>query len=382
MLSLKEKTRVLGDTKRTIGFIINPIAGMGGRVGLKGTDGIDTLQKALDLGAEPIASVRAEMFLSKLKPLRGSVHLIVGVASMGEFEAQKFGFEFEVIGKRKDETCAEDTKEVVKIIIEKRAELLVFCGGDGTARDILNIVQLDLPILGVPTGVKMHSAVFAVSPESAAVIVSRFLFEGLPLRETEVMDVDEKAFRSGRVSASLYGYVLTPYEPLLIQGSKIASPITEDELHNQAAIAVYIMEEMEDGIVYIIGPGTSTRSIADLLDEKKTLLGVDLFIDRKIMARDVNEEKILKEIMGKKAKIIVTPIGGQGFIFGRGNQQISPKVIRTVGLENIAIIATKNKMKDLRTLRVDTGDASLDKEFHGYRRVVTDYREEHVVHVE
>lgn len=379
---LKEKTVVLENTKRTIGFIVNPIAGMGGRVGLKGTDGRDTLQKALTLGATPIAPSRAKMFLSELKPAKDHVQLIVGAGWMGEYEAKEYDFEFKVVGKRKEETAAEDTKEAAKRIEEEEVELLVFCGGDGTARDVLDVVQETIPVLGMPTGVKMHSGVFAVSPESAAMIVMRFLFEGLPLREMEVMDVDEEAFRNERLSASLYGYVLTPYEPTFIQSSKIASPVTEDELHNQAAIAVYMIEEMERDMLYILGPGTTTRIITDLLDEKKTLLGVDLLQNKKIIARDVNEEAILKAIKDWKAKIVVTPIGGQGFIFGRGNQQISSKVIRIVGLENIIVVATKNKLKDLRALRVDTGDVSLDKELRGYRKVITDYREEHVVHVE
>jgi predicted polyphosphate/ATP-dependent NAD kinase len=193
----------------------------------------------------------------------------------------------------------------------------VFCGGDGTARDIFKAVNTSVPVLGVPTGVKMHSAVFAVDTKAAAKIVMAFLFEGLPLKEAEVMDVDEEAFRRGRVSAELYGYMLIPYEPSLIQSAKMASPITESEMRNQAAIAIYIIENMQPDVIYIVGPGTTTRTIGDLLDVKKTLLGVDLFCNKKLIAKDVNEKQILEEIRGKKAQIIVTPIGGQGFIFGR-----------------------------------------------------------------
>ncbi|MDQ1279430.1 MAG: hypothetical protein QG670_692 [Thermoproteota archaeon] len=368
--------------KKAVGLIVNPIAGMGGRVGLKGTDGRETLQKAVTLGATPQAPSRAEMFLTELKPVVDHVRLVVGAGWMGESETKECGFEFKVVGERKDETFAEDTREAARMIKEEGVELLVFCGGDGTARDVLDAVQETIPVLGVPTGVKMHSGVFAVSPGSAAVIVVRFLFEGLPLREMEVMDVDEVAFRNERLSARLYGYVLTPYEPGFIQSSKIASPATEDELHNQAAIGVYMIEEMESDVVYIMGPGTTTRTITDLLDEKKTLLGVDILLNKKITARDVNEEGILRAIKSRKAKIVVTPIGGQGFIFGRGNQQISSRVIKAVGLENIIVVATKDKLKDLKTLRVDTGDALLDKELKGYRKVITDYKEEHVVSVE
>lgn len=368
---------------KTVGFIVNPVAGMGGVVGLKGTDGKAIFKKAITLGAKPVAPARAESFLSELKPLKDRLSLIVGAGRMGENETQSCGLSYTVLGKRKKETSAKDTMEIAKRIKEIGADLLVFCGGDGTARDVLNAVGMGLPILGVPTGVKMHSAVFAVNPEAAAKIVSKFLFEGLPLKEAEVMDVDEEAFRKGRVSAELYGYTLVPHEPLLIQGFKIASPITESELCNQAAIAIYVIENMEPDVVYVVGPGTTTRTIGDLLDADKTLLGVDLFCNKQLIAKDVNEKQILEKISGKKGKIIVTPIGGQGFIFGRGNQQISPKVIRQVGVDNIIVVATKSKLENLKSLRVDTGDSSLDWEFRKSQlKVIIDYKMERVMPVE
>jgi predicted polyphosphate/ATP-dependent NAD kinase len=221
----------------------------------------------------------------------------------------------------------------------------------------------------------MHSAIFAVSPAAAARVAALFLWGGLPLRETEIMDVDEAAFRQGHLSAELYGYMLSPFEPHLIQGNKMASPMTENEVENQAAIAIYIIEEMRPEFVYIVGPGTTTRTISDLLDQKKTLLGVDLFKNKKIIAKDVSEKQILQIIGERAARIVVTPIGGQGFIFGRGNQQISAKVIRQVGLENIVVVATKGKLDRLKSLRVDTGDVDLDEQFraHGIK-VVADYK--------
>ena len=367
---------------KTVGFIVNPIAGMGGAVGLKGTDGRAILKRAITLGAKPIAPARAESFLSELKPVKGRIRLIVGAGGMGEDEARNCGFAFTVLGKRKNETTAEDTMEVARRIIDAGADLLVFCGGDGTARDLLNAVDTNLPVLGVPTGVKMHSAVFAVEPRAAARIAMEFLREKLPLREAEVMDVDEEAFREGRVSARLYGYVLTPYEPGLIQGVKMASPMTESEMRNQAAIAIYIIENMKPNVIYIIGPGTTTRTVGDLLDAKKSLLGVDLFCNKKLIAKDVNEKQILERIKGKTAQIIVTPIGGQGFIFGRGNQQISPEVIRQVGRDNIVVIAAEGKLRNLKSLRVDTGDLSLDDTLRGYIKVITDYKKEHMMRIE
>jgi predicted polyphosphate/ATP-dependent NAD kinase len=221
----------------------------------------------------------------------------------------------------------------------------------------------------------MHSAIFAVSPQVAARVTLTYLWGGLPLHEAEVMDVDEEAFRQGHLSAELYGYLLSPYEPHLIQGNKMASLMTESEVENQVAIAININEEMRPEIIYIIAPGTTTRTISDLLDQKKTLLGVDIFQNKKIIAKDVSEKQILQIINGKATKIIVTPIGGQGFIFGRGNQQISSNVIRQVGLDNIIVVATKSKLDRLESLRVDTGDPELDGQFraHGIR-VVVDYK--------
>jgi predicted polyphosphate/ATP-dependent NAD kinase len=369
--------------QKTVGFIVNPIAGMGGAVGLKGTDGQEILNKAVSLGAKPVAPARAETFLSELSRFNPDLRLAVGAGTMGEDEAKICGLTTTVLGKRKKQTHSEDTRKTAQIMADGGVDILVFCGGDGTARDTLNAVDMRFPVLGVPTGVKMHSAVFAVTPQAAARVTVRFLNGELPLREAEVMDVDEKAFREGHVSAKLYGYVLAPYEPHLIQANKLASPMTESELRNQAAIAIYIIEEMKPDVIYIVGPGTTTRTIADLLDAKKTLLGVDLFCNKKIISRDVNEKQILKAVHGKSAQIIVTPIGGQGFVFGRGNQQLSSKVIRQVGLDNVVVVATEGKLRSLKNLRVDTGDTELDADIREHKlRVVSDYKIEHLTKAE
>jgi len=360
---------------KTIGFIVNPVAGMGGAVGLKGTDGQQILEQALYLGAKPIATERAKTFLTALLSARSHLKLVVGAANMGEAEAKKLGYACWVIGESKPETTSKDTQTVVNAIIETGVDLLVYCGGDGTTRDIQKIVGLKLPVLGVPTGVKMHSALFATSPQTAARVVIEYLWGGLPIQEAEVMDIDEQAFREGHLSAKLYGYMLSPFEPHLIQGNKMESPLTKDEVENQAAIALWVIEEMQQDVLYVVGPGTTTRTVADLLDQKKTLLGVDLFLDKQIVAHDVNENQILEHIKNNSAKILVTPIGGQGFIFGRGNQQISSRVICQVGINNIVVIATKSKLAKFSSLRVDTGDLTLDAEFRKQGvNVITDYK--------
>jgi len=374
----------LSTDKASIGLIVNPVAGMGGAVGLKGTDGQAILNKARSLGAKPSAPAKAKAFLSGLNLAENRVHLVVGAGKMGEDESKSLRLNVSVLGERKEETSAEDTREIAAKMRQIGVTLIVFCGGDGTARDILQAVGTAIPVLGVPTGVKMHSAVFAVTSQAAARVVLRYIAGELPLREAEVMDVDEEAFRSGSLSAELFGYVLTPYEPHLIQANKLATPITESELRNQAAVAIFVIENMKPDFIYIIGPGTTTRTIGDLLDAKKTLLGVDLFCDKKLVASDVNEKQILEAIRGKTARIIVTPIGGQGFIFGRGNQQISPEVIRQVGLDNIIVVATESKLGSLRGfLKVDTGDYRLDEDLRARKqRVIADYRVQYFVSTE
>jgi predicted polyphosphate/ATP-dependent NAD kinase len=362
--------------RKTLGFIINPVAGMGGAVGLKGTDGRQTLERAIALGAKPIAAERAKTFLNALLSVRPHLKMVVGAADMGEDEVKKLGYVCSVIGETKTETTSEDTQAVATAVVEAGVDLLVYCGGDGTTRDIQKAVGMKLPVLGVPTGVKMHSALFATSPQAAARVVIEYLWSGLPVQEAEVMDIDEQVFREGHLSAKLYGYMLSPFEPHLIQGNKMESPLTENEVENQAAIALYVIEEMQQSILYVVGPGTTTRTVADLLDQKKTLLGVDLFLNKQIVAQDVNEKQILKQITANPtAKILITPIGGQGFIFGRGNQQISPQVIRQVGINNIIVIATKNKLAQLNHLRVDTGDTELDNQLRrSGLRVIVDYK--------
>ena len=348
---------------------------MGGAVGLKGTDGQQTLKQAQALGATPIATKRAQTFLTELLTAKPYLKLVVGAANMGETQAKKLGYTCQVIGETKPKTTPEDTQTIAKAILKTGVDLLVYCGGDGTTRDIQKAIGMTLPVLGVPTGVKMHSALFATSPQAAARVVIEYLWSGLPLQEAEVMDIDEQAFRDNHLSAKLYGYMLSPFEPHLIQGNKMESPITENEVENQAAIALYVIEEMQPDILYVVGPGTTTRTVADLLNQKKTLLGVDIYLNKQLVAQDVNEKQILTHINNKPAKILITPIGGQGFIFGRGNQQISPQIIRQVGINNIFVIATKSKLAKLKHLRVDTGDPKLDDAFRQSGiRVIVDYK--------
>lgn len=304
---------------------------------------------------------------------------------MGEDEANESDFTPIVIGSiKRRNTSSADTKNAVRDMLKLKVDLILFVGGDGTARDIYEAIDGEVPSLGVPSGVKIHSAAFATNPEKAGEMAAKYLQGMLPVHEAEVMDVDEAAFREGRLSARLYGYLQVPYEPRLIQHAKEASGVTEDEEECRRAIAEYVAEELRDDYYYVIGPGTTTKAITDKLGLNKTLLGVDLMNRGKLVAKDLNERELLKLIEGKKVKIIVTPIGGQGYIFGRGNQQISPDIIRKVGKDNIIVVGSMSKIDSLKTrpLLVDTGDEDVDEMLTGYIRVITGYREEMIYKVE
>ncbi|MFQ6137196.1 MAG: ATP-NAD kinase family protein, partial [Candidatus Hydrothermarchaeales archaeon] len=232
----------------------------------------------------------------------------------------------------------------------------------------------EIPILGIPAGVKMHSAVFSINPEATSKILLNFLEGKSDLREAEIMDTDEEKYRQGRLDSELFGYALTPYEPLLVQSGKFAFYSTTEECSKED-IARFAAEFMRDDSLYILGPGSTIKKISDLLGIDKSLLGVDVVKDQKLVAKDVSEREILDILENeKKAKILVSPIGAQGFVFGRGNQQISPEVIREVGKENIIILATPQKLEHTPALLVDTGDSELDRQLSGDVQVISSYR--------
>jgi predicted polyphosphate/ATP-dependent NAD kinase len=363
-----------------LGFIVNPIAGMGGRVGLKGTDGV--LKEAIARGAKPIAAKRATEFLQKLKESVGDkkIEVLTCPRVMGAKEAKAASFSVQIlpmkIGK---ETSAEDTKTAVKLLIAAKVDLIVFVGGDGTAKDIFDVMQGNnkVPVLGVPSGVKMYSGIFAVNPSDAVDVVLVFVENQAEMTEFEIMDADEKAIRSDTFAVKLYGFLKGPFVPMRLQGSKQISPETVDEKENQAAIARFIVEEMQPEATYILGPGTTVKRIAELLGAEKTVLGVDIYKKGKVIV-DVDERRILEEIKDwQNTWIILSPIGHQGILLGRGNQQISPEIIKRVGKQHIIVAATKSKLQSIdgNVLRVDTGDAEIDNMLKGYIKVVTDYRE-------
>ena len=359
--------------KKTMGLIVNPVAGMGGSVGLKGTDG-EMYERALKLGAQPVAPDRTRDLLRHIEH-KDRLRLIVAPGNMGQEHVEGGDIPFTVVGTLDGQTSAEDAKRIAAQMVDRGVELLIFVGGDGTARDVYDAIDARVPVVAVPSGVKVFSSVFAVSARAAARMVDAFA-EGVDVTEEDVLDIDEAAFRDDRLASKLYGSLLVPGVRASLQGGKTASTVGKSAVESKKEIARYVVETMAPGTLYLLGPGTTLRAITDELSQAKTLLGVDAFLGHKLLGKDLNEKAILSLLERHKTKkIIVTPIGGNGFIFGRGSKQFTPQVIRRVGKENIIVVGTKDKVSQLDCLRVDTGDEVLDEMLSGYIEVVVGYRE-------
>lgn len=383
-------TGVGGQRRARLGLVVNPIAGIGGAVGLKGSDGAATVRLALARGAVPHATERATTAIRTFERSAAgprSFELLVGPGAMGEESAQAAGIEAVVVGLLRDgePTTAEDTRHVVGLLADSDVDLILVAGGDGTARDVAAALgrRVAPPVLGIPAGVKIQSAVFATSPRAAGELAATFLATATAGRRTglrEVVDLDEDAYRRGEVAPRLYGELAVPVESRRLQARKEATP--RSEAAAAASIAAEVAATLVAGRLYVLGPGTTVAAVAERLDVAKTLVGVDVVeaVDAgsvRSAGVDVGERELLELIEGREAALIVTPIGGQGFILGRGNQQIGPSVVRSVlmrcGRDGIMVVATPAKLAGLggRPLLVDTGDPELDTQMAGHVRVVT-----------
>jgi predicted polyphosphate/ATP-dependent NAD kinase len=366
--------------KFKLGLVINPIAGIGGSVALKGSDGTGIAHQAIALGAHAKANARAKQALEILIPYQDQVHILCAAGRMGEDCARELGFTTDVIYQpANQETSAEDTEKAVKAIVENDIDLLLFAGGDGTARNVCHIVGESCPVLGIPAGCKIHSGVYAITPKAAGRVVELMLTNQLvSLTDADVMDIDESLFRQGIVKAKRYGEMQVPSELRYIQAVKSGGK-ESDELVLQD-IAADVIAKMEDEL-FIIGSGSTTAFVMEELGLDNTLLGVDAIGEQELIANDLTEPQLwqlLENHAPGQIKLVITLIGGQGHIFGRGNQQLSPRVIRKIGINNIVIIATKNKLNalDARPLISDTGDSALDIELSGYLPVTTGYNDQ------
>jgi predicted polyphosphate/ATP-dependent NAD kinase len=362
-----------------LGLVINPLAGLGGSVALKGSDGVAA--NALALGAKPQAQLRMAQALAVIKPFAAQVKIFTAAGDMGETLARQMGFDYEIVyqpsnGKMDAEfTQACDTKALVSELLTYPLDLILFAGGDGTARDIYEVLEDKLPVLGVPAGVKIHSGVYGITPHATGIVL-KMLLQGdlVSLMSADVMDIDEVAFREGKVKAKRFGEMQVPAEPRYIQAVKMGGKEVDELVLSD--IAADVIESMEDEL-FIMGSGSTVAAVMEELGLDNTLLGVDLIKDKQLVANDLNAAQLIELTQGRPTKLVITLIGGQGHVLGRGNQQLSAPLIKALGKDNILILATKTKLKALegRPLIVDSGDPELDIALTGYYKIVTGYRD-------
>ncbi|MBD3584145.1 ATP-NAD kinase family protein [Salinimonas sp. HHU 13199] len=366
------------NTRFRLGVVVNPFAGIGGAVALKGSDGAAIREKALAQGAEQKA---AEKMCRALMQLQGTDNLLVFTAAgeMGMDSCQQAGLSAEVVySPQTAQTEAEHTQQAARAMMEKGIDLLLFAGGDGTARNLYDELGTDQVVLGVPAGVKIHSGVYAVTPSAAGKVALKMAMGELVSEfDAEVRDIDEDAFRHGNVTAKYYGEMRVPRELEYIQAVKMGGKEHEELVLDDIAAYVSEMIEQDDETCYVMGSGSTVAAIMDALNLDNTLLGVDVICAGRVIGSDVSAKTLLEITDGQPVKLIVTLIGGQGHILGRGNQQLSPAFIKRLGKQNMLIVSTKQKLQALegRPLRFDSGDDALDEALSGSVQVITGYQD-------
>lgn len=369
--------------QRTIALVVNPMAGIGGPAGLKGSDGVLVQRDALARGARPRALERATAAIGVLGAFAPHAVVLTAAGAMGEDAVRAAGLTPRVVYSPPSvRTSGADTAEAVRAAVEGGADLVLFAGGDGTARDVCGALgnspsrdtraTPEVAVLGIPAGVKMYSSCFAVSPSAAGALAAHWVDGGhVDVVEREVLDVDEEQLRRIRVEPRLFGTVRIPDEPGRTQARKAPSPHSEAYAVRSAALGV--VSAMEPGVYYLLGPGSTVGSVAAELGVQNTPLGVDVVVDGRLVLADASEEQLLDLLAEKRARAVITVIGGQGFLLGRGNQQLSARVLGLLEDDPLIVVATEQKLVDLggRPLIVDTGDPATDARLAGYVRVVT-----------
>lgn len=358
-----------------LGLIINPLAGLGGSVGLKGSDG--QAEQALALGAMPQAMNRVKTALTELLPLKEKFEVLTVAGDMGQSVCDELGLQYRVLYTPAAwPSVAADTENAAELLAERGVDLLLFAGGDGTARNICAAVAETTTVLGIPAGVKIHSGVYAISPQAAGKLVAKLIDgELVSLSEAPVMDIDEQAFRSGVVKARRFGEMRIPAQLRYVQSVKMGGRESEELV--LADLAAYVVSQLEDDVRYVMGSGSTVAAVMDELGLENTLLGVDVIENGQLIAKDVTATQLLGLVQDRPSKLVITLIGGQGHVFGRGNQQLSPDVIRAIGRDNIMLIASKTKLQQLdgRPFLADSGDAELDKQLTGLMTILTGYND-------
>ena len=390
--------------ERRIGIIVNPDAGLGGRLALKGSDGMAEIARAK--GAEDRAGPRMyEAFEHLFSIIElslvpwNNVHWLLPKGRMGDSwipEKMKINGKWTNIYDTPNATTAEDTINVVNSMIEQNVEIILYAGGDGTTRDIIgaleNIDSASTPILGIPAGVKMHSGSFAASPRAAAEAFAAWFSGDLLIAQTEVMDLDETLYREGEWVVKMYAEAMSPGSPRWMQGSKQRiERVSEVEILE--SLGDHLRETIEDNpeLLVIWGSGGTLRTLGESIGFTITVLGIDVTLGNENIGTDLDENQLINTINEHKDRFkdnariltLLSPMGGQGFLIGRGNLQLSPTVIRSIGIENILAIVTPAKLATLNTLRIDTGDINLDQQFQEkkYMKALQGYRTTRLIRI-
>ena len=373
-----------------IGVVVNPDAGLGGRLGFKGSDG--RAKEAREAGAVDRSGPRMQQCITKLIDLQQSSLNRIGVNPTfvswsgrmgGDWLA---GVEYEQRQPSPSESTATDTAALVLDLVSANVDVILYAGGDGTTRDIVNALGgHETPLIGVPAGVKMHSGCFATTPNAAAEVLLAFLQGDLMVAITEVMDLDEEIYQKGEWKVRMYGEAWTPSSPRFMQGAKEqVERASEAETIEGLANHVGNLIEEDSELMIIWGSGGTLRRIGEHLGVELTLLGIDIQHKGKIHA-DLNEAALLEHLVNYEGRrlLLLSPMGGQGFLIGRGNLQLSPDVLRAIGLDSILGVATPSKLLGLSNVRIDTGDVSLDEEFQQRRfvKLLQGYRTTRVIRV-
>jgi predicted polyphosphate/ATP-dependent NAD kinase len=363
-----------------LGLLVNPYAGIGGALALKGSDGVEIREKALALGAEKKALDKTRLTLEHILPIKDQVQLYVASGEMGETLAKDMGFNYSVVYQPENtQTESQDSEATAKALLAHQVDLILFAGGDGTARNVCHIVGNSVPVLGVPAGCKIHSAVYAITPAAAGRVLEQVIKgEIVSVSDAEVMDIDEALFRKGKVNARQFGEMQVPTELRYIQAVKMGGK-ESDELV-LADIAAHIIEIIEDNPehLFIMGSGSTVEFVMQELGIENTLLGVDVIKNRQLLASDVTASELLTLTTNQSCKLVLTLIGGQGHIIGRGNQQLSADFLKRLDKDNILLVATKTKLSNLsgRPLIVDSGDTDVDLQLSGLISIITGYHDQ------
>ena len=371
-----------------VGILANPDAGLGGRLGLKGSDG--QADFARSKGAEDRSGPRMKLRLRHFAKIHrtgfGEIEWVTSRGRMGSdwMPAKTDVASINFVHESPGATTASDTEIAVKNIIDSGIQILVYSGGDGTTRDIVSALDSagfpSMPVIGVPSGVKMHSGCFASSPKAAAEVLSAWIVGDLLVSSTEVLDLDEDLYRQGKWVVRLYAEAFSPNSPRWMQGSKeLIQTESEDEIIQ--GLSDHIEQSfLDDNQLIIWGSGGTLRAIGGNLGFDLTTLGIDATVGNEQVGTDLDESGIL-EVLTKhsgsgKMTLLLSPMGGQGFLIGRGNLQLSPEVIKTIGIDNVLGVVTPAKLLSVRSLRIETGDEILDSEFSSrrYLKILQGYR--------